>query len=139
MKRLLLIAILVISTVPLYAHGQLPNATKLKADAQKVVKIISGDRFKTQTYCEIGDLSDQIDEEENLMKTEQLSREIRKLEEKLGLNILPWLAFLRTSTQILQTVGKSVQCFERSRRCARISNGTTTEKGATECRRRMLT
>jgi hypothetical protein len=84
MKRLLLIAILVISTVPLYAHGQQPNATKLKADAQKVVKIISGDRFKTQTYCEIDDLSDQIDEEENLMKTEQLSREIRKLEEKLG-------------------------------------------------------
>jgi hypothetical protein len=35
MNRLLIIAILVVSTVPLYAQGQQPNAVKLKADAAK--------------------------------------------------------------------------------------------------------
>ena len=44
MNRLLIIAILVISTVPLYAQDQMPNTAKLKADAQNVVKIISGDK-----------------------------------------------------------------------------------------------
>ncbi len=84
MNRLLIIAILVISTVPLYAQGQRPNTAKLKADAQNVVKIISGDKLKTQTYCEIAELSDQIDEEENPTKAEELSHKVNKLEEKLG-------------------------------------------------------
>jgi hypothetical protein len=43
MNRLLIVGILVISTVPLFAQAQQPDAAKLKADAQKVVSIISGD------------------------------------------------------------------------------------------------
>ena len=50
MNRLLIVAILIISTLPLYAQGQQPDVAKLKADAQKVVSIISGDKAKTQTY-----------------------------------------------------------------------------------------
>jgi hypothetical protein len=57
---------------------------KLKADAQNVVKIIGGDKLKIRTYCQIADLSDQIDQETNPMKTEDLSRRIDQLEEKLG-------------------------------------------------------
>jgi hypothetical protein len=48
MNRLLIVGILVISTRPLSAQGQHSDAAKLKADAQKVVSIISGDKAKSQ-------------------------------------------------------------------------------------------
>jgi hypothetical protein len=48
MNPLLIIAILISSTAPPYAQRQQPNVAKLKADAQKVVSIISGDKAKTQ-------------------------------------------------------------------------------------------
>jgi hypothetical protein len=62
MTRLLTVAILLISTVPLFAQGQQPNVAKLKADAQKVVSVISGDKAKTQTYCQIAKISKQVDQ-----------------------------------------------------------------------------
>ena len=62
MNRLLIVAILTICMAPLYAGAQQPDAAKLKADAQKVVSIISGDKAKTQAYCEINDLGGQIGE-----------------------------------------------------------------------------
>jgi hypothetical protein len=56
MKRLLIVGILIISTAPLYAQGQQPDAAKLKADAQKVVSIIKGDKAKNQIFCQIANL-----------------------------------------------------------------------------------
>ena len=50
MKRLLILGILIISTAPLFAQAQQPNAAEL---AQKVVSIISADKAKTQTYCQV--------------------------------------------------------------------------------------
>jgi len=61
MHRLLILAILIISTLPVYAQGQQPNAAKLKADAQKVVTIISSDTAKFHSYCQIVDLADEIE------------------------------------------------------------------------------
>jgi hypothetical protein len=87
MNRLLIVSILLISAVPEYAQGQQPNMAKLKADAQKVVRIISGDKAKTQTYCQINDLGGQIgeaNEEQDNKKTEALSRKVSELEKKLG-------------------------------------------------------
>ena len=72
MNRLLIIAILVISTVPLYAQGQQPNVAKLKGDAQKVVSIIKGDKAKNQIFCEIANLGEQIDQEKDRRKAEAL-------------------------------------------------------------------
>ena len=86
MKKMLMVAISVISAVPLYAQDQ-PNLAKLKADAENVVKIISGDKLKIQTYCEFADLSDQIDQakrEQDTEKTEELSQKVDKLGRKLG-------------------------------------------------------
>ena len=57
MNRLLIGVFLLASTVPLYAQAQQPNAAKFKADAQKVVSIISRDKLKAQTYCEIAELN----------------------------------------------------------------------------------
>jgi len=44
MNRLLIVAILIIGTLPLYAQGQQPNSAEL---AQKVVGIITGDKTET--------------------------------------------------------------------------------------------
>src|SRR5271157_3236880 len=57
---LLIVAILVISTAPLYAQRQQQNVAKLKADTRNLVGIIGSDKTKTQTYCQIGDLSEQL-------------------------------------------------------------------------------
>jgi hypothetical protein len=46
LNRLLIAAILLISTAPLYAQHQQQNVAKLKEDAQKVFSIISGDTLK---------------------------------------------------------------------------------------------
>src|SRR5215471_13616965 len=55
----LVAAILVISAMPV--QGQQPSADQLKAHAQNAVKIISGDKQKTEAYCELTDLTDQFE------------------------------------------------------------------------------
>jgi flagellar motility protein MotE (MotC chaperone) len=84
MNRLLILGILSISTAPLFAQAQQPNAAEL---AQKVVSIISGDKAKIQTYCQILDLSDELDQtdqQKDREKTEELSQKINELQKKLG-------------------------------------------------------
>jgi hypothetical protein len=86
MKVALVVVALTGSIAPLYAQGQ-PNIAKLKADAEKVVKVTSGDKQKMQTYCELVDLSDQIGqatEEEDAEKAEELSDKADELEKNLG-------------------------------------------------------
>jgi hypothetical protein len=48
--------------------------------------MISRDKLKTQTYCEIAELNDQIDQEENPAKAEELSQKIDNLEGKVGID-----------------------------------------------------
>jgi hypothetical protein len=87
MNIMVMIAILVISAMPAHAQGQQPSSVKLKEDAQSVVKIISGDKSKMQTYCEIADLGDQVDQavqEQDTKKAEELSQKMNELGEKLG-------------------------------------------------------
>jgi hypothetical protein len=84
MSRPLIVVILLISAAAAYAEDQRPDAVKLKTDAQKVVSIISHDKLKTQTYCQILELSDQIDQDENPAKTDELAQKIDQLEGKLG-------------------------------------------------------
>jgi hypothetical protein len=86
MNMMLMVAILAISTTSLYAQDQ-PNTAKLKADAENVVKIISGDKRKIETYCEFADLGDQIDEAKDAQDTEKaedLSQKVDELGRKLG-------------------------------------------------------
>jgi hypothetical protein len=87
LNRLLIAAILLISTAPLYAQHQQQNVAKLKEDAQKVFSIISGDTLKIQAYCEIADLGGQLVEaaqEKDEKKTDALMRRIDELEKILG-------------------------------------------------------
>ena len=84
---LLTVAILAISIAPLYAQRQQQDVAKLKADAQRVVSIISGDKAKAQTYCQINNLVDQIGEAEEDQESEkagELARKRTELEKNLG-------------------------------------------------------
>ena len=85
MNRKSVIAILLIAAVPVCAQAQNPRV--IKGDAEKVAAIISGDKAKTQTYCDIQKLGEQIDqaEEKNDNKmVDELSEKIDTLEKTLG-------------------------------------------------------
>ena len=88
MNPKLIVAVFVIAAVPVYAQAQNPSTAKVTAaDVQKVVTLISGDKAKTQTYCDIGKLNEQIEEandKKDIKKTEELSQQIDALGKKLG-------------------------------------------------------
>ena len=63
MNLRLIVTILVIAAAPICAQAQkLTPAKVTKADAQKVLKIISGDKAKTRIYCEMAKLGDQMEQ-----------------------------------------------------------------------------
>jgi len=83
-----IVAILVVTAVPLCAQAQKPGAAKITdADAQNVVKIIGADKVKTQTFCDISKLGDQADEaaqKKDMKKVEELNQKMEALVTKLG-------------------------------------------------------
>jgi ABC-type transporter Mla subunit MlaD len=84
---LLIVATLVISTSPLYAQRQQQNVAKLKADARNLVGIIGSDKTKTQTYCQIHDLSEQLIQavqEKDRKKANALAEKIAEMYKKMG-------------------------------------------------------
>ena len=87
MNLKLIVAISAIAVVPVCAQAQQPSGANVKTDVQNVVKMISGDKAKTQTYCQIDELSDQVTQaaqKKDDKKVEELSREIEELEGTLG-------------------------------------------------------
>jgi hypothetical protein len=54
MNRLPVIGVLLLNAAVIsHAQAQDPDMLKLKADAQKIVSIIRGDKTKTQAYCQV--------------------------------------------------------------------------------------
>lgn len=84
MNRLLIVAILVISTVPLFAQGQQPDVAKLKTDAQNVASIISGDNAKTQTWCQLLRVWEQGNQVKDTKEAEALNQKVDELQDQLG-------------------------------------------------------
>jgi hypothetical protein len=87
LNGLLIVAILLFSTAPLYAQRQQQNVAKLKADARNVVGTIASDKAKTQTYCQILDLGRQLeraDQEKDRKKVKTLAEKIDQLQKQLG-------------------------------------------------------
>jgi hypothetical protein len=84
MNKVLFVWILLVSTMPLHAQGQQPDTAKLKADAQNVISIISGDKTKKQTYCQINTLEGQADQEKDVQKATALHQQITDSEKDLG-------------------------------------------------------
>ena len=83
-----IVAALVIAAVPLCAQAQKPGAMKVtKADAEKVVKMIGADKTKTQTYCDMTKLGEQIEQAEkknDSKKADELSAKMDEMSQKLG-------------------------------------------------------
>jgi hypothetical protein len=61
LNTLLIVAILAISAAPLNAQRQQQNVAKLKSEARNLVGIIGNDKTKIQTYCQIDDLTEQLE------------------------------------------------------------------------------
>ena len=94
----LIVAVLAIAAAPVCAQAQAPNPPKSSkpakaapvttaAAAQKVVKTISGDKAKTQTYCDIGKLGSQIEDAEqkkDMNKIDELNKKMNEMATKLG-------------------------------------------------------
>jgi len=87
MKLKFIVAVLAIAAVPVGAFAQGAPVKTTKADVQKVVKMISGDKAKTQTYCDITKLGDQIgdaDAKKDTKKIDELSKQMDDMSTKLG-------------------------------------------------------
>ena len=88
MNLRIVVAVLLIAAVPVYAQAQSPSVPRVsKGDAEKVVRIISGDKAKTQTYCDMQKLASQIDQayQKNDNKiVDELSEKLDTLEKNLG-------------------------------------------------------
>ena len=88
MNLRLIVTILVIVAAPICAQAQKPTPAKVtKADAQKVLKIISSNKAKTRIYCEMAKLGDQMvqaNETGDAKKFDQLFQRIYGLGKKLG-------------------------------------------------------
>jgi hypothetical protein len=97
----LMAAVLAVAVVPVCVEAQAPNPPKpskpakaapaapvtTPAAAQKVVKTISGDKAKTQTYCDIGKLGSQIEDAEqkqDMNKIDELNKKMGEMATKLG-------------------------------------------------------
>jgi hypothetical protein len=79
------VAILLIAAVPVCAHAQNPKVSK--GDAEKAVTIISGDKIKTQAYCDIHKFAQQLveaHEKKDDEKVNELFDKIRTLEKIVG-------------------------------------------------------
>jgi hypothetical protein len=83
-----IVAMLLIAASPVFAQTQTPSVFGVsKDDAQKVVAIIRGNKAKTQTYCEImrlGEQMEQAGEKSDTKLVDELSQKIETLEKTLG-------------------------------------------------------
>ena len=119
MNLRLIVAILVIGAVPVYAQAQPPSAAKVtKADAQNVLNIISGDKVKTQTYCNIAKLGDQIEEVDpkDTNKTDELYRKMDELAKKLGPEygaLMDGLQDVNPNSQLGQEIGSALSALDK--------------------------
>jgi ABC-type transporter Mla subunit MlaD len=89
MNLKIIAAVIVIAAIPLCAQAQNPpNAPKpTKASAQRVVAMISADKAKTQKYCEVAALGEQIDEaskKKDEKKVDELSQKADEMSAQLG-------------------------------------------------------
>ena len=80
-----IVAMLAIAAAPVCAQAQRTPATK--ADVQNVFKIISEDKAKTQIFCDIGKIGDEMEQanaRRDSKKVEELSLKADELGKQLG-------------------------------------------------------
>jgi hypothetical protein len=83
MNRKFIVAILLVAALPAYVQAQNPRVSK--GDAQKVATIISSDKIKTQAYCDIQKLAEQVAEANEKKDVGRVNELFEKIE-TLGKN-----------------------------------------------------
>jgi hypothetical protein len=87
MNLKLVVAIAALAAIPSLAHAQSSVPKPTKADAQNVVQIVTSDKAKTQAYCDLTKLYDQVEAAQQKTDTktvEALSKQADALINKLG-------------------------------------------------------
>ena len=110
LNGVLIVAILLISTAPLYAQRQQQNVAKLKTDARDLVGIIGSDKTKTQTYCQIDNLSEQLlqaVQEKDRKKASALAEKIAELTPKPCESWDGWKGKMSCSSAATQRIGSN--------------------------------
>ena len=113
----LIVAIFLIAAAPRWAQAQ---SAVTNEDAQEVIGIISGDKDKTEAYCDSIKLGDQIEHGDQQGKsTDELNQQMNALTEKLGPEYAALMAAyrdmdlssregLKTGAIIQQTINKLI-------------------------------
>ena len=118
MKLKYLAAVFAVAVLPLAAQAQkAPKVTK--ADAERVVKLISGDKAKTKIYCDIaklGDEIDQADQKKDTKKVDELSEKMDGMAKQLGpeyVNLTEGLQALKADSKEAQEIGGVLEGLDK--------------------------
>lgn len=88
MKLKLIAATAIIAAIPLFAQAQPRPAAKVsKAEVQRIMQSIVADKAKSQKYCDLLKLNEQLDEAEQKKdnkKVDELSKQAEALMTQIG-------------------------------------------------------
>jgi hypothetical protein len=115
------IAILAIVAAPLMAQAQQQKAVPkpTKADAERVVKIVSADKAKAALYCQIGDLGDQISQavqKKDEKKADALADQADALGAKIGpeyVALMNGFDELDPNSKVSQDIGTVLEALDK--------------------------
>ena len=117
MNLRLIVTILVIAAAPC-VQAQTPAPLVTKADAQKVLRIISSDKAKTRVYCQMAKLGDQMEqanETGDSKKFDRLFQRIYELGKKLGPEyaaLIDGLQDIDPQSEVGQTISSTLDALD---------------------------
>jgi hypothetical protein len=115
-----LLVAMAIATLPgaVLAQSKAPPKPT-KADAQKVIKIVSGDKAKTKLYCDIAKLGEDIDaaaEKKDEKKLEELSMKADEMGTKIGpeyVALMDALQEMDPNSKDSEEIGKMLEALDK--------------------------
>ena len=119
MKLKRFFAIVAIAALPVCAQAQKPAAKATNADAQKVVKMISADKAKTQIYCDLAKLGEQIDaadQKKDTKTVEALSKKMDEMSGKLGpeyVALMDGMQALDQNSKVAKDIGATLEGLDK--------------------------
>ncbi len=116
-----MVAVLAIAALPVCAQAQQQKAApkSTKADAQRVVKLIGGDKAKTQIYCDIAKLGDQIEQaagKKDEKTVEALSEKVDELGSKIGpeyVALMDGLQDVDPDSKVGKEIGMTLEALDK--------------------------
>ena len=122
--RLIVTILVVIAAAPICAQAQKQTPAKVtKADAQKVLKIISSNKVKTRIYCEMAKLGDQTvqaNETGDAKKIRSAVSENIRIGKKLGPEYAALIDGLQDTDRNPKSVRRLVRHWMRSIICGGV-------------------